>query len=199
MPDPGESPSTVTGLALRMESLEQHRPRLLAALRRRIDPGLAARIDPEAVLNDAFLDAARRWEGVRNRPGLSVYAWLYRIARDRLIEAWRRETRGRRDVRRDLPWPERSSAAFGLDLMNPGTRPSEAAVRGEVRDRMTRALGLLKDGDRDVLWMRNAEQLSFGEIGQVLGVTENAATVRYVRALKRLKDCWRALYGEGEG
>ena len=45
--------------------------------------------------------------------------------------------------------------------------------------------------------MRHYDGLSFGEAGAVLGVSENAATVRYVRALRRLKDVWRKLYGAG--
>jgi RNA polymerase sigma-70 factor (ECF subfamily) len=122
---------------------------------------------------------------------------LYRLALDRLVEAWRRETRGRRDLHRDLPWPEESSVVLGLGLVSPGTSPSEAVARRELGELMRQALGGLKDAYREVLWMRHSEQLSFAEIGQVLGVTENAATVRYTRALGRLRDCWRALHGEG--
>src|SRR4029077_1772752 len=107
-------------------------------------------------------------------------------------------TRGPRDLHRDMPWPEQSSVLLGFSLVNPGTSPSEAAARGEVRERMRRALELLKDVYREGLWMRHYEQLSFAEIGQVLGTTENAATVRYVRALKRLKESWQAIHGEGE-
>lgn len=196
MPAPADTPLSVTEMALLGQLWEEYRPRLLAMLRRRIDPGLAVRVDPEEVLADAFFDAGRDWRRFRSRDDLSAYAWLYRLVLDRLIETWRRETRGRRDLRRDLPWPEQSSAALGLNLVGPATSPSEAVIRGELKEQMTCALGELKDGYRDVLWMRHSEQLSFAEIGQVLGVTENNATVRYVRALKRLRACWQALHGE---
>lgn len=166
-------------------------------LRRRIDPALAVRVDPEEVLADTFLDAGRDWRRFRANEEVTTYAWLYRLALDRLIEMWRRETRGRRDLRRDRPWPEQSSVAIGLSLIGPVTSPSEAAARGELKEQMPSALDELKDEYREVLWMRHSEQLSFGEIGQVLGVTENTATVRYVRALKRLRACWAALHGEG--
>jgi hypothetical protein len=74
-------------MALLGQLWAESRPRLLAMLRRRIDPGLAARIDPEGVLNEASLDAARDWGRFQARPGLSAYAWLYRVALDRLSTA----------------------------------------------------------------------------------------------------------------
>jgi RNA polymerase sigma-70 factor (ECF subfamily) len=158
---------------------------------------LAVRLDPEDILNEAFLDACRKWGKFKEQDELPAYAWLYGIARDRLIDAYRRETRGRRDLHRDLPWPEQSSVQLGLCLIDPGTNPASAAVRDEVRQRMQQALSLLKDADRDILWMRHNDGLSFREAGAVLGVGENAAAVRYVRALKRLKTLWQQRYGAG--
>jgi RNA polymerase sigma-70 factor (ECF subfamily) len=189
-------PLSVTEMALLGQLWEEYRPRLLAMLSRRIDPALTVRVDPEEVLADTFLDASRDWRRFRSRDDMSAYAWMYRLALDRLIETWRRETRGRRDLRRNRPWPEQSSVALGLSLVGPATSPSEAAARCELKQQMARALECLKDDYREVLWMRHSEQLSFAEVGQVLGVTENTATVRYVRALKRLRECWRALHGE---
>lgn len=112
---------------------------------------------------------------------------------DCLIEAWRRETRGRRDLHRDLPWPEGSSLQLGLSLMHPGTSPASALSREELRERMGQTLRLLKDKDKQILWMRHYDGLSFQDIALVLEVTENAATVRYVRALRRLKELWLKL------
>lgn len=176
---------------------DEYRPRLLAMLQRRIDPSLAIRIDPEDILNDAFLDAGRKWPKFQLEPKLSVYAWLYGIARDRLIETWRRETRDRRDIHRELPWPDHSSVQMGLSIIDRALTPGAAAVRAEIQERMRQALSLLKDADREILWMRHYDQLSFVEAGDVLGVSENAATVRYVRALKRLKQVWQQVYDGG--
>lgn len=188
-----DSSSSVLDFALLGQLFEDYRPRLLAMLRRRIDPRLAVRVDPEEVLNDAFLDARRRWPRFRADPAASEYAWLYGIVRDRLIETYRRESRGRRDLHRDLPWPEESSALMGLQLVHSGTSPSEAVVRGELNERLHQAIALLKETDREVLAMRTFEQMTFGEIGQVLDITEVAVTLRYVRAVKRLRQVWQTL------
>jgi RNA polymerase sigma-70 factor (ECF subfamily) len=123
-PDEGSLPSSVVDLAVLGKLLEEHRPKLLAMVRRRLDPALAGRVDAEDVVNEAFFQARRRWGRFKEQSGLTAYAWLYRIVLDCLIEAWRRETRDCRDRRRDLPWPEASSVQLGLGLVNPGTSPA---------------------------------------------------------------------------
>jgi RNA polymerase sigma-70 factor (ECF subfamily) len=181
---------TVADLAKLGKLLDEHRSRLLAMVRRRIDPALAVRIDPEEILHEAFLQAGRKWADDCQQPKVTGYAWLYRIVLDGLIEAWRRETRARRDHRRDLPWPERSSVELGWGLVAAGTSPSEAAIRDELRERVRALMASLPPRDQEILWMRHADQLSYQEAGMVLGITENAATVRYARALRRLRERW---------
>jgi RNA polymerase sigma-70 factor (ECF subfamily) len=181
---------TVADMATLGKLLEEHRPRLSAMVRRRIDPALAVRIDPEEILSEAFLHACRKWSNYHKRPTMTPYAWLYRIVLDCLIDAWRREVRPRRDHRRDMPWPERSSIQLGLHLVASGTTPSEAAGREELRERVRLLMENLAEQHQEILWMRHYDQLSFKEAATVLGVSENAATVRYARALRRLKDNW---------
>jgi RNA polymerase sigma-70 factor (ECF subfamily) len=43
--------------------------------------------------------------------------------------------------------------------------------------------------DREIIILRNYEQLTNGEAGQVLGLDKSATTKRYIRALMRLKQC----------
>jgi RNA polymerase sigma-70 factor (ECF subfamily) len=159
-------------------------------IRRRLDPALAARYDPEDILAGAFLQARGRWREALARGEEPSHAWLYRIVLDHLIEVWRRETRQCRDARQTTPWPEHSSALWGLGLTGSGTSPSEAVVRDDERQRVREALGRLSAEDRAVLQLRHFEQLSFPEVARVLGISESAATMRYVRALRRLKEVW---------
>jgi RNA polymerase sigma-70 factor (ECF subfamily) len=191
--------SSIADLALLGRLFEEHRSRLLAMVQRRLDPALAARIDAEDILNEAFLLARSRWGRFREQTDLTAYAWLYRITLDCLIEAWRRETRAGRDLHRQMPWPEASSVqlGLGLGLVHPGTSPSEAAPREELRQKMRQAVELLKESDREILWMRHYDQLSFPEAARVLGIKESAATLRYVRALERLKKLWEQMDPDG--
>lgn len=196
MPDDFTPPSSLLELATLGKLFEEYRPRLLAMLGRRLDPALAVRLDAEDILNESYLQARNRWARFRQQTEMTPYAWLYGIARDCLIEAWRKQTRARRDLHKDMPWPDRSSIQLGLSLINPGTSPSEAAARDEMQAQMRQTLDLLKSDDKEILWMRHYDDLSFKEAAAVLEITENAATVRYVRALRRLKDLWLKLHPE---
>jgi RNA polymerase sigma-70 factor (ECF subfamily) len=162
---------------------EEHRPRLLAMLRARIDPALEGRLGAEAILHETFLTARRRWAG---RPGpaeMSPYAWLVWLARQCLFDAWRRERPGR-----EVPWPDEPSSAGGrLEILASGTTPSSAARRGEIQALVHRALAGLKPGDREIIELIDFDGLSARDAATVLGITENAANVRHFRALKRFR------------
>ena len=194
---------TVSSFASLGRMFEEFRPRLSAMLERRIDPSLAHRIDPDDVLNEAFIAARSRWpiaaaQMQSETPGLTPssmqYAWLYRLVLDTLIEIYRRHTRHKRDLRRDLPWPDESSIQLGLGLINQGTSPSVAVMRKDLQEHVRKVVSLLKESDREILWMRHNDQLSFREIAIVLSITENAGTVRYARALVRLRTLWQKLH-----
>jgi RNA polymerase sigma-70 factor (ECF subfamily) len=188
--------AAVADMTTLAELLQTHRARLLAMVQRRLDPALEARIDPEDILSEAFLRAEHHWDWFQQHPNQPPYPWLYRIVLDCLIEAWRRHHRGLRDVKREMPLPEASSICMGLGLISPGTSPSAAVLRRELQQQMKDALSMLKEADRQILWMRHYDDLSFGEAALVLGITENAATVRYVRALRRLRKLWQQLHPE---
>jgi RNA polymerase sigma-70 factor (ECF subfamily) len=192
-PDDPE-PETLADLAILGQVLEESRPRLRAMLERRIGPSLASRVCPDDVLNEAFLVARRRWLRFQENQAVSTYSWLYRIARDCLLEAWRRETRGGRDVRREMPWPEGSSLQLGFGLVSPGTDPGQAAQRQELKQRVQQMLDLLSETDREILWMRYFDGLTFPEVAEVLGIKESAATLRHLRALKRLRALWQQMF-----
>lgn len=185
---------SLTDLAALGQLFDEHRPRLLDVLRRRLDPALAAQIDAEDVLNETFLLAGRRWPRYKQQAVMQPFPWLYRLALDCLIEAWRRRTRAGRD--RMMPLPEHSSIQLGLGIVHSGTSPSDGAARHELQEQMRATLDKLKQADRDILWLRHFDGVSFAEAGEILGISENAATVRYVRALKRLKDLWQQQHPE---
>ena len=178
-----------------LESLWRHNePRLLAMVRRRLDQALSARLGAEDILQEGLLLARRRWEAFQKQPARDPFPWLYRLVLDCLIEAWRREIRSVRDVKRDMPLPVESAVQLGLGLVGSGTSPSSAYVRKETRVLIHQALEMLRPRDREILWMRHFDQLSFPEIAQVLDITQSAANVRYVRALEKLKTLWQELH-----
>ena len=91
--------------------------------------------------------------------------------------------------------PETTSAALAAQLLGHVTRPSEAAIRVEVKIRLQEALNAMDGLDREVLALRHFEQLSNREAALVLGIQEKAAGKRYLRALKRLKEILASMPG----
>ena len=91
--------------------------------------------------------------------------------------------------------PEASSAALAARLLGKDSRPSEIAVRAEIKLRLQEALNRMESLDREVLALRHFEHLTNAETARVLELTERAASKRYVRALKKLKDVLAAYPG----
>jgi RNA polymerase sigma-70 factor (ECF subfamily) len=105
----------------------------------------------------------------------SVRAWLYRIARNRAIDWLRRHSRD------NVPLPSNA------DLVYKAPGASSAARGRERKELVDRLLGALTPGERDVYILRAERDLSFKEIGEILGVADTAAKERFQRAKARLK------------
>jgi RNA polymerase sigma-70 factor (ECF subfamily) len=175
--------------------LTRHRQRLRRAVARRLDPRLAARLDPSDVVQEALADADRKLAAyLRDRP-LPFYPWLRRLALERLLHLHRRHVRaGKRSVTREDP--AATADEPGHDPRRPETvGPASAVVRAELADRVRAALDRLAAADRAVLLLRHFEQLPVREAAERLGVSEGAVKVRHLRALRRFRDL---LASEGE-
>jgi DNA-directed RNA polymerase specialized sigma24 family protein len=113
-------------------AFERLRPRLLAMINRRIGRQLAARIDPEGVLQEAYLRARPRWQETDPKP-VDVDTWVYGQVHDRLTEAVRAALGPTRDVNRDAAWPDGSADPLAERLLDSETGPATALSREERR------------------------------------------------------------------
>jgi RNA polymerase sigma-70 factor (ECF subfamily) len=181
--------------------LEQHRARLRRMVALRLDPRLHGRIDPSDVIQEAYLEASARLAEYVQKPTMPFFLWLRFLAGQKLVTLHRHHLGTRmRDAGREVSLyrgrlPEASSAALAAQLLGHETRPSEAAVRAELKIRLQEALNSMDALDREVLALRHFEQLSLGETAQVLGLTESGACRRHLRALKRLREILSSLPG----
>lgn len=181
--------------------LTRHEERLRRMVAYRMDRRLQGRIDPQDVIQDAYLEAAEHRSEFLRQPARPFFLWLRGIVGNKLLELHRYHLgTQRRDAGREVSlyrghMPEASSAALAAQLLGHATRPSEAAIRAEVKIRLQEALNAMDPLDREVLVLRHFEQLSPAETAQVLGIREKAAGMRYLRALKRLKDILVGLPG----
>jgi RNA polymerase sigma-70 factor, ECF subfamily len=180
--------------------LQRHRRRLRRMVGVRMDRRLAARVDPSDVVQEALADAARRLPAyVRDRP-LPFFPWLRRLAWDRLAVLYRTHVRAaRRSVAREEPpaLPGESVLELADRLLARGSGPSTGPRREERRALVRRALERLPERDREVLVLRQLEELTVAEVAAVLGIGEKAVYARQLRALERLRAALGPDFAEG--
>ena len=174
------------------ELFELYRARLCRMVRFRMNRQLLGRVDASDVVQDTYLEAAKRLDQFLSDQPLPFFLWLRHIAGQKLIDVHRRHLGAQaRDALREISlyqgaMPEATSASLAARLMGKLTSPSQAAIRAELKLRLQELLNSMQPIDREVLALRHFEQLNNSETAQVLGLSETAASKRYIRALERL-------------
>jgi RNA polymerase sigma-70 factor, ECF subfamily len=171
-----------------------YRVRLRRIVNFRLDRRIYGRVDPDDVLQEAYLNAQLRMKSILADRAETLFIWLRKILNQTLADVHRRHLgTKKRSAKRDVSihggWSsESTSAALAVHLAGTLTSPSEAALRAELAHQIDTALTTLSPVDREILALRHFEELSNSEAAQVLGMTTQAASMRYVRALTRLRE-----------
>ena len=170
--------------------LTRHEQRLRRMVSLRLDPRLAARVDPSDVVQDTFAEAHRRLADYAADRRIPFYPWLRGIAWDKLVQMTRRHIMAqRRSVTREVTQLDLSGDSQMIlvnRLMALEATPSEHALRQEVQDRVQQAILQLSARDREVIVLKHLEELSVPEIAAVLGVDQEAVYSRYRRGVQRI-------------
>ncbi len=172
-----------------------HRERLWRTVQVRMDARLYGRVDPDDVLQEAYLDAMKRVGHFAEELSYSPFVWLRLIVGQTLINVHRRHISAqKRDASKERSVAQSlkhqvnaSSKVLAIQLAGDQTSPSQAAIRHEMVDELTEALDTLAEIDREILTLRHFEDLSNKEVAELLGIEQKAASIRYVRAVQRLK------------
>jgi RNA polymerase sigma-70 factor (ECF subfamily) len=158
-------------------------------VRCRLNQGVARRVDASDIVQDALLTASRRLAEYLQSPKIPFHAWIRQITKDRLADVYRRELADKRNVGR-----EQATGVIDHSSLNPLAQardhqltPAATLLRKEFAERFQAAVDQLDDGDREIILMRHAEQLTNSQAAEALGLSEPAAGMRYLRALRKLK------------
>jgi RNA polymerase sigma-70 factor (ECF subfamily) len=195
-------PGKTEGLLLRAKAgdaaalgglFAHYRDRLRRMVHLRLDRRVAGRLDPSDVLQEAYLDVARRFPEYAAAPAVPFYVWLRALTGQRLIDLHRRHLGSKmRDAGQEVSLyrgalPQASSASLAQQLLAGWTSPTQAAVRAEMQFQLQEALNGMDPIDREVVVLRHFEELNNVETAAVLGIEAAAASKRYLRAVRRLK------------
>ena len=173
--------------------LDRHREAVRRMIEMRMDRRLARRVDASDIVQEVLIDAHRRLADYLANPAMPFHLWLRQMAQDRLIDAHRRHrVAARRSLDREQPLLappnlDRSTMELAAQLCDREKTPAAAAVLNELRERFVVALEELDEQDREIVMMRHFEKLSNSEVAAALKLTPPAASMRYLRAVRRLR------------
>jgi RNA polymerase sigma-70 factor (ECF subfamily) len=91
--------------------------------------------------------------------------------------------------------PQASNASLAAQLLGRVTSASRAVIRAEVQLQLQQALNGMDAIDREIIALRHFEELTNAEAASVLDLSVQAASKRYVRALKRLQAILESIPG----
>ncbi len=166
------------------ELYRRYAGRLLTFIRVRMGPSLRSRLDSGDILQATLLKSFERFHQFEKSDAASLMSWLAAIAQNEIRDQVDRQRRQRRDVGAEVP------------LESPGeptgapAAPQRGALTQVILDeraqQLARALEALDEHYREVILLRDFEELTFPEIGARLSRTEDAARMLYARAMAAL-------------
>jgi RNA polymerase sigma factor (sigma-70 family) len=169
--------------------IQRERLRLLRFIRKRVDD----EGDAEDILQDVFYELTEAYRLMK--PIEQVGAWLYRVARNRIVDRFRKVTREAGD---DIPLSAHEEGALALEdlLPAPEAGPEALYARGVLFDELNAALEELPKEQRDVFIAHEIEGRSFKQLAEDTGLSINTLLSRKHYAILHLRRRLKAIYGE---
>lgn len=174
--------------------MDRHREAVRRMIQMRLDHAVARRVDASDVVQDVLMEASQRLNDYMQNPSMPFHLWLRQLAKDRIIDMHRRHRAAkRRSVDREqnlsgLGSDDQSAADLAALLKDAELTPAAAALRKEMEERFLVALDQLEENDREIVIMRHFEHLGNSEVAEALQLSAPAAGMRYLRAIRRLRE-----------
>ena len=174
--------------------LERHRASLRQFVEMRLDRKVRRRVDVSDVVQDVMIEANHRLQKYLGDPVMAFHLWMRQIARDRVIDTYRRHrVSAKRSMDKEQAMfvpagSEQSSMDLAVQLCDPAMTPAAAATQRELAQQVEGVIAKLEDQDREIIIMRHYEHLTNLEISQVLQMNPPATSMRYLRAVRRLRE-----------
>src|SRR5262249_13900656 len=154
--------------------------KLLPLIRLRLGPSLRAEVESRDILQAVLLKSFQRMGQFEGAAAGSLMAWMARIAENEIRDRADYQGRAGRDAARRAPLED------AADLPQPVRSALTRAILGEEAERLERALESLTAPQRDIILLRQFEELTFPEIAERLGKSEDACRMMFARAMTAL-------------
>jgi len=168
----------------------------------RLDYRLSGRVSESDVIQAAYVRAAQRIGSFLEKDDMPFFVWLRLEINQKLHEIHRHHFgAAKRDIRKEVKLGRgnsdtgKTSMALAAHIVAQLTSPSRLIERAEQIAMLEKTLGEMNELDREVIALRHFEELSNIETAETLGIEPAAASKRYLRALKRLKEIMETAKG----
>ena len=175
------------------EAADREYARLRNFIRRRV----ADQFDAEDILQDVFYELVEAYRMMK--PIEQVTAWLYRVARNRIIDLdlFRRKSR---EALRSAPAALAEDSGERLSevdlLPSPDAGPEAAYARSVLLEELDDALDELPEEQRDAFVAHELMGKSLKELAALSGVSVNALALRKHYAVRHLRERLQDIYDE---
>ncbi len=165
--------------------LSKYRNYLLLIANQDLDANLRAKLGASDVVQESMMLAQKNFEQFRGESEQEFLGWLKTILVNDLRNNRRQFATRKRDAGLELNLQEQSSVKDRL--VDANLTPSSDAMQRERAQALSAALSGLSDDHRQVIQLRNFEQLDFEAVGQRMNRSADAARKLWARALESLQ------------
>src|SRR5712692_4907247 len=171
------------------EAVEREQSQLRAFIRRRVPD----QSDAEDILQEVFYELVDAYR--RMKPIEQVGAWLFRVARNRITDLFRKK---KPELLMNEPAGTEDGEVLTLEelLPSPDAGPEAAYARTLLLDELEDALEELPEEQREVFLAHEIEGRSFKELAVETGLSVNTLLSRKHYAVLHLRERLRVVYDE---
>jgi RNA polymerase sigma factor (sigma-70 family) len=172
------------------ETIGRERGRLRNFIRRRV----ADEAEAEDILQDVFYELIEAYRLMK--PIEQVGAWLYRVARNRIIDGFRKKKPEPLFAEKDPDAEDGDTQSLEELLPSPDAGPEAAYARSILLEELEAALDELPEEQREVFLAHEFEGISFKEISAETGISVNTLLSRKHHAVLHLRRRLQSIYDD---
>lgn len=157
-----------------------------------MDSNLQQKIGTSDIVQNSLIKLVERFEQFQGDSSIEFRGWLKRIVVNEINSKRRAFATKMRDAGREVGIEPQLTGQFGSQPPDEQPTPSSQAMAKERIDRFHTALGKLSKDHAEVIRLRNIERLTFKEIGEKMGRSEDAVSKLWYRAILNFEEKFKS-------
>ena len=158
-----------------------------------MDPNLRQKIGTSDIVQNSLIKLIEHFEQFNGGTSIELRGWLKRIVVNEIHSKRRAFATARRNTQREESIEPGASGKLGRQPQDPNLTPSSSAIAKERVDRFYQALDCLSEDHATVIRLRNLDRLSFKEIGEIMGRSEDAVSKLWYRAILNFEEKFKKI------